>query len=76
MNNPFLSSSQPTNPFAAQQRPSPTLNEMLAQNSVRPATAAGGSGIYWGGIGGGLPAPIQPTQTTGGGRDNATNPFL
>uniref|UniRef100_A0A0M3IJ12 Protein kinase domain-containing protein n=1 Tax=Ascaris lumbricoides TaxID=6252 RepID=A0A0M3IJ12_ASCLU len=36
-NNPFLSGSTalPTNPFAAQQRPSPTLNEMINNRAVQ-----------------------------------------
>lgn len=59
-----------SNPFVAQQRPSPTLNEMRAQ-SVRPATTTNvSSSIDWG-----LPPPLQPSTIAGGGGGD-TNPFL
>uniref|UniRef100_A0A914WQC6 Epsin-2 n=1 Tax=Plectus sambesii TaxID=2011161 RepID=A0A914WQC6_9BILA len=66
--NPFLSSTQPTNPFEAQQRPSPTLNQMRAQGINQPSTstpAAAGS-VDWG-----LPQPLQPQPSAA-----ANNPFL
>lgn len=63
--NPFLSGSstvEPTNPFAIQQRPSPTLNEMM--NQSRSAANA-------------LPPALHPMPvTTSTLPQQATNPFL
>lgn len=60
-NNPFLAgTSAPANPFAAQQRPSPTLNQMRVGQKTT-------NGDPWN-----LPQPLQPAKTN----TSPTNPFL
>ncbi|KRZ34325.1 Epsin-2, partial [Trichinella pseudospiralis] len=62
--NPFLSGTS-NNPFMAQQRPVPTLNDMRSASSMaNPVTAQGQSGSW------ALPQPLQPQ------RPSSTNPFL
>ncbi|KRY22497.1 Epsin-2 [Trichinella patagoniensis] len=62
--NPFLSGAS-NNPFMAQQRPVPTLNDMRSASSMaNPVTAQGQSGSW------ALPQPLQPQ------RPSSTNPFL
>lgn len=64
--NPFLSGTGPnisTNPFAAQQRPSPSLNEMMNQNRTAATT---------------LQPALNPTPMGGSSlvQQQPTNPFL
>lgn len=76
VNNPFVGGSSlgtgasavTSNPFAAQQRPSPTLNEMRTA-AYQPPPVGSSSATSWG-----LPQPMQPASADG--TASSTNPFL